>query len=83
MGVDDLSKQITEYQMRVESVLNGMDTVMTSLDNRLKRLEQASVAGRIGHAYEAEQAVRIDQLERQVALLTAALHDLIAELDHD
>ena len=53
MGVDDLSKQITEYQMRVESVLNGMDTVMTSLDNRLKRLEQASAAGRIGHAYEA------------------------------
>ena len=83
MGVDDLSKQITEYQMRVESVLNGMDVVLTSLDNRLKKLEQVSPSDRTGHTYEDKQAERIGQLERQMALLTAALHDLISELDHD
>lgn len=83
VGVDDLSKQITEYQMRVESVLNGMDTVLTNLDNRLKKLEQVVLSGSVRHTDDVKQTRRMDQLEQQVALLTAALHDLIAELDHD
>ena len=85
MTIDDLSKQMTEYQMRVEQVLNGMDVVLTRFDQRLtgleKRLSQLESGLPSSDATDGEQ--RIAKLERQVTTLTTALHDLIEELDHD
>ena len=85
MTIDDLSKQMTEYQMRVEQVLNGMDVVLTRFDQRLtgleKRLSQLESGLPNGDATDGVQ--RIAKLERQVTTLTTALHDLIEALDHD
>lgn len=85
MTIDELGKQMTEYQMRVEQVLNGMDVVLTRFDQRLTSLEKR--LGRLDPGLSDSDATdgvqRIAKLERQVTTLTTALHDLIEELDHD
>ena len=85
MTIDDLRKQMTEYQMRVEQVLNGIDVVLTRFDQRLtgleKRIGQLESILPITNATDGVQ--RIAKLERQVTTLTTSLHDLIEALDHD
>lgn len=85
MTIDDLGKQMTEYQMRVEQVLNGMDGVLTRFDQRLTELEKrlGQLESRLPNGDVSDGAQRIAKLERQVTTLTTALHELIEELDHD
>jgi len=83
MTVEELGKQMTEYHMRVEEVLNGMDTVLTRFDTRLISLESRIMQMGKSIGESSDHIQRIERMERQIAILNAALKDLLDEMDHD
>ena len=85
MNIDELAKQMAEYQMRVEQVLNGMDVLLTRFDKRINNLESRlkSLDSGLPSGTATKDEQRMISLEGQVKGLNTALRDLLDELDHD
>jgi len=83
MTVEELGKQMTEYHMRVEEVLNGMDTVLTRFDTRLISLESRLMQMGKNIGESSDHIKRIERMEQQITILNTALKDLLDEMDHD
>lgn len=84
MSVDKLRAEITEYHMRIEEVLNGMDGVLTSLSNRLGMLEQRVVQleqNSPTQRLSLPERGQLLELREQVDTLTSAVHALLIEED--
>ena len=41
-GKDSIREKVDEYHLMIEEVLGGMDMMITKLDSRVKRLEEAT-----------------------------------------
>ena len=80
MGSSDLSSELTEYHLRVEEVLSGMDRLLTDLANRVDRAERQLTQLRSQGAHSASHGddARLDALEERVAALGLAVSDLLS-----
>lgn len=82
MSVDKLQAEITEYRMRIEEVLSGMDGVLTLLSNRVGMLEQRVIQlekNSPTQKFSSLDSERLLELKDQVDTLTSAVHALLIE----
>lgn len=82
MSVDKLQAEITEYRMRIEEVLSGMDGVLTLLNNRVGMLEQRVIQleqNSPTQTFSSSDSGQLFELKEQVDTLTSAVHALLIE----
>lgn len=80
MSLDRLREQILEYHLRVEEVLSGMDHAITSLGNRVGRMEErieaiTSPSGGEPHIV----AENISELRHRIATLGEAVTQMMSD----
>ena len=82
MSLDRLREEILEYHLRVEEVLSGMDHAITSLGNRVGRLEERIAAiTSPGSGESHEVAESISDLRQRIAALGEAVTQMISGND--
>lgn len=66
MSLQDLKNEVVDFNLTVEEVLNGMDVVITNLNNRIKVLEEKvrhleGVGGQNSSDYSHKKIMEIEE----------------------
>jgi hypothetical protein len=77
MSVENLRLEVTEYSLRIEEVLSGMDRVLTDLSNRVAAFEGLRQAPQLPHPTYDALVTRVHSLEEQVTTLGLAIGELL------
>jgi hypothetical protein len=78
VSVEDLRREVTEYSLRVEEVLGGMDRVLTDLTKRVAALERRPTGGNSPTGSPGDTIpARVQLLEEQIAAVGLVIGELL------